>query len=173
MPTSLQMCAFYHLQQPVGDGLWRNVESALLQLFYGGQHRFQIFCLVVAVQCARRQGSTWQLVGKNNWCVGVCCLCDEYRRSFGLCFAHNYRHALFDDAGFFGGYLFDGVAQNVGMVEADVGDNRQRRRDDVGAIQPSAKADLDDGYIDLPLGEIEEREGGGYLEKRRLQCVDK
>lgn len=69
------------------------------------------------------------------------------------------------DAGFFAGDLGDGVAQVVLMVERDVGDDGDQRVDDVGGVEASAKADLEDGNINGLLGEVEERERGQCLEE--------
>ena len=43
----------------------------------------------------------------------------------------------------------------------------------VGAVEPSAQAGLDDGDVDLLLGEIFERDRGEHVEvgRRRLACV--
>ena len=54
------------------------------------------------------------------------------------------------------------------MVEADRGDDRDGRVDDVGGIPASAHADFDDRDVDGGVGERGERHGGDDLELAHL-----
>ena len=64
--------------------------------------------------------------------------------------AHNAR--------FFAGDAVDGIAEPVLVVEADAGDDGGVGVDEVGRVQPSAKADFE--YGDLRLAAGDEVEGG-------------
>ena len=56
-----------------------------------------------------------------------------------------------EDAGLLAGDLGDGVAEVLLVVEGDVGDDREQRIDDVGSVEATAEADLEDGDLDLLL----------------------
>lgn len=75
---------------------------------------------------------------------------------------------FFDDTGFFGSNLCQRIAQKLYVVEADVGDDAQVGLDDVGTVQSSSKAHLNDGHIHLLLGEISKSHGSGQLKERRV-----
>ena len=51
------------------------------------------------------------------------------------------------------------------MVQADAGDDGELGREDVGAVQPAAQADLDHGDVHLLVGEPAESQPGGDLEE--------
>jgi hypothetical protein len=68
------------------------------------------------------------------------------------------RDARLRDPDLVAGDLGRRVAEDLRMVERDVGDNRDERVEHVGPIELAANADLDDGEIDLFLGEIHERD---------------
>ena len=53
------------------------------------------------------------------------------------------------------------------MIERDIGDDTQFRRNEVGAVQTPAQSHLDYGEIDLFLGKIQESEGGGEFKEGR------
>ncbi len=140
----------------------------------GSQHGAFVFRLINS--CERRFGERLfghRLVGKGDWRSHFFCKFGEYGCSFGLRFAYHHRHALLDNARLFGGDFFECVAQNVGVVEADIGDDRHHRRNDVGAVEPTAKSHLHNGHIYLFFSEIGECQCGCYLEKRRLHLVDR
>ena len=79
--------------------------------------------------------------------------------------ADDYRHAVLDDAGLLACNEGKRVAEELLVVERDVGDDAEVGADDVGAIQTASQADLHDSHIDLLLSEILEREGGCELEE--------
>ena len=53
------------------------------------------------------------------------------------------------------------------MLVLDGRDHADRGRQDVRGIEPAAQTDLDDGLIDVLVGEPIERERGRDLEERR------
>ena len=57
------------------------------------------------------------------------------------------------------------------MVQPYAGDHGDFRRYDIGAVQPAAKADFDDGDIDLFLGEPPESHSSRNLEERQVQAL--
>ena len=63
-----------------------------------------------------------------------------------------------DDACFFAGDAVNGVAEPVLVVKADAGDDGGFGVDEVGRVQPAAKADFE--YGDLRLAAGDEVEGG-------------
>ncbi len=81
-------------------------------------------------------------------------------------------HLRLGDAGFLGGDAFERVAEEGVMIVAQLGDGAdQRRRDDVGRVEPAAEPDLDDRGIGWGAGESEEGGGGGRLEEAQLHAV--
>ena len=58
----------------------------------------------------------------------------------------------------------DGVAEIVGVVDADRRDHGDGRVDDVGGVPAPAEADFDDGHVDRGVGERGERHRGDHLE---------
>ena len=71
----------------------------------------------------------------------------------------------FDDPGLFGGDPGQRIAEELLVVHVDGRDDSQRRAvDDVGRIQPAAKADLEQGVIGGRLGEGQKGGRGGDLE---------
>ena len=59
------------------------------------------------------------------------------------------------------------------MIEADVGNDAQNRRNNIGAIQSPAQTDFNHGYIHLLFGEILESHSGSQFKKRRLNRFEK
>ena len=57
------------------------------------------------------------------------------------------------------------------MVEVDVGDDAQLRRDEVGRVQPAAHAHLNDGNINLFVSEIIEGHAHSHLEEGEFHCL--
>ncbi len=78
------------------------------------------------------------------------------------------RHARLGDARLLGGDLGDCVAEERLMVDAELGDAAdQRRGDDVGRVQPAAKADFDDAGIGRMFGKGKEGHRRRHLEEAR------
>ncbi len=86
--------------------------------------------------------------------------------------ANDDRDARFDDAALFGSDSRQGIAKELCMVETDVGDDREDRGDDIGGIEASAHADLDDSDVDLLPDKIVESKAGSHLKKRKMMGVE-
>ena len=69
-----------------------------------------------------------------------------------------------DDARLLAGDLGDGVAEVLGVVDADRRDDRDGRVDDVGGVPAAAEPDLDHRDVDGRVGERGERHRGDDLE---------
>ena len=78
----------------------------------------------------------------------------------------HHRRPRLDDAGFVGGNLADGVAQDGGVIQADRRDNAHRRRYDVRGVQPPAQAHFDDADCGFVLGKALEGHGREIFEQR-------
>ena len=82
----------------------------------------------------------------------------EDRRARDAGRAGHERHAALRDPGLVRRDLFDRLAEDIGMVEADVRDDRDDRRDEVRAVEQPADADFDHGDVDARAREVEKRE---------------
>jgi len=60
--------------------------------------------------------------------------------------------------------MADNVEPSIRGDQGDRGDNRNQRIDDIGGVESAAHADLENGDIDLALGEMEEGQDGQDLE---------
>ena len=85
-------------------------------------------------------------------------------RNHLLCFpglrGADHGAAGLDDAGLLGGDLGQGVAQHLGVVQADGGDGADRRVDDVGGVEPPAQPGLQHLEVHGSLLEVGEGQGG-------------
>ena len=72
------------------------------------------------------------------------------------------------DARLLPGDALNGLAQEFRVLALDVGDDRNLGQEDVGGIQPSSHAHLDNGDVDRALLEVSEGKGGGELEEGGL-----
>jgi hypothetical protein len=80
--------------------------------------------------------------------------------------------ASIEDAGLFGGDADDGRPEELGMVHVDGGDDAEEGAfDDVGGVQGSAQAHLDDRQIGRGLGHGDEGRRRGAFEHRRLDAA--
>ncbi len=59
------------------------------------------------------------------------------------------------------------------MVERDMRDGADQRVDHVGAVEPPAKADLDDGNVDAAGGKVGEGQRRGGFEERGFGALDR
>lgn len=82
----------------------------------------------------------------------------------GVGFSDEYRDARLDDARLFGRYVCDGGAENIAVVESDVGDDAQDGLQDVRGIEPSSESRFHDGHFHPRLGEAVESHCGRHLE---------
>ena len=92
---------------------------------------------------------------------------------FFIGFTHHGRYARLHDTCFLSGNFGTGVAQELGVVNADVGDDGKDGGDDVGAVEPSSQSHFDDSNIHLLLGEIVESHGRGQFKETGPQRFEK
>ena len=92
----------------------------------------------------------------------------------GLVWVFSYHHGRcrFYNSCLLCGNRFERFAKNMGVVVADVGNDGQFGKNDIGAIERTAKPDLDNGKIDFLLCKIEERKSRCNLEKRGTDFFD-
>src|SRR6185369_3937724 len=69
------------------------------------------------------------------------------------------------DSGLFGSDCGDGVAQELLVIEIDVGDHGKQGFDDVGRVKAAAHADLKDRYVEFEPHEAFEGDCGHGLEE--------
>ena len=112
------------------------------------------------------------LVGEPDRRLTSLCACGEDRFGSRVGLADDDGYAGFDDAGFLSGYLRERRAEELGMVETDIGDDGEDGREDIGAVESSAESDFDDGYVNLLSDKIVEGECGHRLEERGLELVE-
>ena len=112
------------------------------------------------------------LIGKHNGGPSRGGPLQEDGRHCRLRLADHHGDAGFDNAGLLAGDQRQRIAQQVLVVVADVGDDAQQRRDDVGAVQPAAQPDFDDGDVHALAGKVVEGHGDAELEKGGLYILD-
>ena len=74
----------------------------------------------------------------------------------------------FDDGGLLGEDQLSCVAEDLGVLEGDVGEHHDRRLDHVGGVQTPAQPRLERDDLHPALGEREQGGDGQHLELRRL-----
>ncbi len=131
-------------------------------------HGLQPEALLVGSGCEQRT----LVLGEVDGSLHLAGLGLEHRACLVVVLADDHRRVGFDDACLLRGYLGQRVAQELHVVEADVGDDAEVRTDDVGAVEPSAQAYLHHGHVHPLLGEIIERHGGRQLEERGVQRLE-
>lgn len=87
------------------------------------------------------------------------------RDRIGMACRRQHGYARLDDARFLTCNVRVGRAEQIGMLQPDVRDERGCWADDVCCIQPSSKAHFYDGEIHLLLGEVQKRKGCRRFEK--------
>ncbi len=90
-----------------------------------------------------------------------------FAHAFFVC-AEDDGDVWFDDAGFFGGDLFECVAEPIAMVEADAGDDGEGGFADVGGIEAAAEACFEDGPVGAGIVVDEEGDGGEGFEEGKV-----
>ena len=88
---------------------------------------------------------------------------DDFQ-GFGFLRGAHHRDPFLNNAGLLGGDGGQGVAQEVGVVEAQRGYHRDQRRYHVGSVKPTAESHLHHCDFHPFAGEVVEGEGGDYLE---------
>lgn len=94
---------------------------------------------------------------------------DEYLCNFGLVLADDDRSVGFDNSSFFVRDFGKSSSEKVGVVDADISDDAEFGRDDVGAVEATTKTDFDDSNVDLLLSKIAERHCRSDFEERWLE----
>ena len=84
---------------------------------------------------------------------------------WGCCLTYDHRHSRLDDACFLGSYLREGVAEELLVVEADIGNDREVGHDDIGAVEATAETYFNDSNINLLFCKVEKGECGGQLKE--------
>ena len=105
------------------------------------------------------------LVGEANEAVAFFGLVNENLFRFRMGLANDDGDAWLDDTCLFVSDFGPRVTQELHMVEINVGDDAQFRRDKVGGIQSSTHAHLDDGDVDFFFREVIESHAHGHLEE--------
>ena len=82
----------------------------------------------------------------------------DHGSRFGPVYGADQRYAGLRDSGFVRGDQLDGVAQNLRVIEPDVGDEAHQRMQNVGAVEFAADADFNHSCIDALLRKIQERQ---------------
>ena len=81
----------------------------------------------------------------------------------------NHGYAFLDNTRLLRGNLSQRVAQELCVVETDVGNDRGDGGDDIGTVQPSSKSDFNHGNVYLLVAEILESHGRSNLEERGMK----
>ncbi len=84
--------------------------------------------------------------------------------AFRIALSDENGDARFDDACLLGGDLRYGGAEQVAVVEADVGDDAQGGPEDVRGVEPASQSGFYDGHLHSRLGEVAEGHCGRHLE---------
>lgn len=66
----------------------------------------------------------------------------------------HHRNTRFDDAGLLSGDIAQGRSENLGVIEADISDNRNHRLQDIGGVETSAQSYFDNRYLNLPTSKM-------------------
>lgn len=129
-------------------------------------------CKGIGRRCGFRYGNNGiGVVGKVDGCLQFGGTLHKDRTGFGMGLPYHDGDVRLDDAGLFGGYLGEGVAEELGVVEPDVGNDAEVGGDDVGAVKPPAHAYLHHCHVDLFGGEIVECQPDGHFKETELQCL--
>ena len=126
---------------------------------------------ILAIECAAEGKYGWEF-GKGSEVWRVVEGCVSFASDRGNFFAHawfvcaeNDGDVGFDDAGFFGGDLFESVAEPITMVEADARDDGEGWLADVGGVEATAEACFENGPVGAGIVIDEEGDGGEGFEE--------
>jgi hypothetical protein len=81
----------------------------------------------------------------------------------------DYPRARLDDAGLLPGDLFDGMAEEIFVIEINLSDYGDLRLDYVGGVEAATHAHFEYGDVHVLLGEIGEGDGGDTFKKRGMR----
>ena len=109
------------------------------------------------------------IISKDNWCIHFTSLGFKHGACLGIRLTNHYRRTFFNNTSLLPSNLCQCVAQKLGVVETDVGDNADQRLNDVGAVQSSAQSHFYNGNIDFLFLEILESHCCSDFKERRMQ----
>src|SRR5687768_12279057 len=93
-------------------------------------------------------------------CLSLFGYTTDNRPGFWLHDAADYRSARLDDPGLFEGDARQGIAELLGVIVTDAGDDGNERPADVGRIEAASQADFEHRGIDAAPGEVQKTESG-------------
>ena len=190
LPTAHEACQTGHLAETFLNGFLGDVQHWLalrcaqgLEFVDGAEDGVGVLDLIDAFQLTVNDTEVFRDVVDAAIGAGFCvehltvlfrqpdggthflCLVDEHRASLFDSLAYNHRYSQLDDASFLHGDFIKRVAQHLGMVVTDVGDDRNQRMDNVGAVETTTQAHFYNGDIHSLVSEVLEGHGGGQLEE--------
>lgn len=98
--------------------------------------------------------------------------CDDVVDAFGFLWSDDYCGVVFDDSCFFGGDVFEGVAEPLHVVHVDWSDDGDVGSEDVGGVPASSHAYFHNGDVDWCVCEGADGHGGEYFEETHFCAVD-
>ena len=170
-PSSAQTSQFAYVGKSFTDGFITDREF-LAQYMKCSQDCLLVALLIGTLELhiyiagfAAFQTGYIKVLGEKNRCILRLRLVLEYGSGLREVFSNDYRNARLDDSSLFTGNLGKGVAQELGVVEADVGDDGKDWGDDVGAVESSAQSHFDDRIIHLLLCKVFQCHGCSEFEE--------
>ena len=97
----------------------------------------------------------------------------EDRLRFRKSLPYHDRDSTLEDSRLLERDLFQSVAEQVAMVQANAGDDGEFRSNDIGTVKSSSQADFYDCKIHLLVREPFECQSGSYFEKGQLQSIER
>ena len=196
LPAAAQPREAFHIAEALCHGLFRNALER--QAAQGAEHRAGIeplatsreraaYCSVTARGISFHffaeavAGSLDSLVEVKNLVVLVrpkercslfLCNAAEHGSGFRCALADDYGRGGLDDAALLGGNLGERVAEQRGVLEADVGDDGEHGADDVGAVEPSAKPHFNHRHVYPGIGKVTQCHGGCDFKKRGTERLE-
>ena len=102
-----------------------------------------------------------ELIGKQDRSTTLLGSGNKGQLALDLTLADYYGGHLLDNPGLFAGNFFERIAQELGMIPTDVGDDTDQRTDHIGRIESAAHTHLNDRHIDLLTGKVIKSDGRG------------
>ena len=144
LPTPHEAGHGCHLGKTFGDGFIANLDALLTKQTDRSKDGLSVLFLAQSSQCGlqvtSQKGKMEGVVFcKGDWRSYLFRFVPEDGSYIAVsCFANHDGNSCLDDASLLRCYLRKRVAQELNMVEADVGDDAEHRRDDVRAVEPAA-----------------------------------
>ena len=187
-PSAAQMGKLDHIAEPLLERFGRDVETYLTQLMDSSYYCVGVAWLAIAAQrtlkgavfgsfvyiiecVVTNPGYLRAIAGEvEHGCLSELSILFEGKAyAFVIAFANDTGYTLFHDAGFLGCNLWQGITEELGMIERDIGDDAEHGLDDVGRVEPTAQPHFDDSDIDLTIGKVAEGHHGCQFEERGLK----